>query len=317
METNKYIIYSSHKTASQSITKLLKTSSMHVISNINLNKTTFINILKNRLLNNNKINFISIIRDPLTRLKSSFFQLNHDDDVNYNNKNELETLIMKNNTLKLFELFLNNIITDKQLTCESIFELEEIFMINICDNLINMGDYLFYNHELFNLYVFNFEDIKQNKLINIFKKLFNSYINKNYIPQNITEKKIYNDKYKEFITYNIPKLYVEIINKKYKKICDLLKCFPIQVSNYIYINYQIYRELNQDLIKKLKTEKDYLNHVSNYGLIEKRPIKIYDIYPNFNPIIYNEKNDDLKNLNNIELELHYIKHGFNENRICS
>jgi len=317
METNKYFVYSSHKTASQSITKLLNTSSMHEICHLNLNKTTFINILKNRLLTNNKINFISIIRDPMTRLKSSFFQLNHDDDVNYNNKNELETLIMKNNTLKLFEIFLNNIKKNQQLTGESIFELEEIFLVNICDNLINMGDYLFYNHELFNLYVFNFEDIKQNKLINILKKLFSNNINKKYIPQNITEKKIYNKKYKEFITYNMPKLYVEMINKKYKKIYDLLKCFPIQISNYIYINYKIYRELNQDLIQKLKNDNDYLNHLSNYALIEKRPIKIYDVYPDFNPIIYIEQNDDLKNLNNEELELHYIKYGFNENRKCS
>ena len=45
----------------------------------------FINILKKRLLNKNKPNFISIIRDPMSRLKSSFFQLNH--DFNYTKEN--------------------------------------------------------------------------------------------------------------------------------------------------------------------------------------------------------------------------------------
>ena len=315
MENNKYIVYSSHKTASQSIVNLLNTISLHEISNLGLDKLNFINILKKRLLNKNKPNFISIIRDPMSRLKSSFFQLNHD-DLKYTKENELNSLIMKNNSLELLDIFLNNIKSNKQLTKESITELEEIFMINIYDNLINMGDYLYYNYELFNLYVFNFEDIKTNKFIQIFKKLFNNDININFIPQNITSKKIYNNKYKEFITYNIPKIYVDIVKETYKKTYNILKYFPIQLSNYIYINYKIYQALNKDLKNYLHKEQDYLNHLINHGVKEKRPTKIYDIYPNFNPIIYKQKYNDLKNLNNIDLELHYINNGFNEKRIC-
>jgi hypothetical protein len=102
----------------------------------------------------------------------------------------------------------------------------------------------------------------------------------------------------------------DFIVNKYLKIME--KTFEI-----VNTNWEIYKVLNEDLQQSLKSPNDYYKHLFNYGLNENRPTKILDIYPNFSKNIYRKKNPDLNDLNDLELEIHYITLGFFENRECN
>ena len=76
-------------------------------------------------------------------------------------------------------------------------------------------------------------------------------------------------------------------------------------------NPKIYCALNPDI--------DYsyaYQHIFDNAQKEKRPLHIYDKYPNFDSKIYKLNYSDLQYFNNEELELHYINIGVNEERIC-
>ena len=102
----------------------------------------------------------------------------------------------------------------------------------------------------------------------------------------------------------------DFIANKYLEI--MKKTFEI-----VNINWEIYKALNKDLQEILILPNDYYRHLFKNGLKENRPTKILDIYPNFSRNIYREKNPDLNNLNDLQLEIHYITMGFSENRKCN
>jgi GR25 family glycosyltransferase involved in LPS biosynthesis len=80
-------------------------------------------------------------------------------------------------------------------------------------------------------------------------------------------------------------------------------------------NWEVYRELNPDLVKGgLKTQFDFVNHYNVHGKTENRKYSVYQLYPDFNPVIYSQNYGDLGGLNLRQLELHWIKHGKNEGR---
>jgi hypothetical protein len=80
-------------------------------------------------------------------------------------------------------------------------------------------------------------------------------------------------------------------------------------------NWKIYKELNNDLENfGLKTKKDYETHYLQHGQ-NKRPYLINQVYPDFNPVIYKNNYNDLKNLSNSDLELHWLMYGKKNNRI--
>lgn len=76
------------------------------------------------------------------------------------------------------------------------------------------------------------------------------------------------------------------------------------------LNWQIYRELNPDLIKaNLNNEHQVTTHWTRYGQKENRKSKITDITPNFNWEIYKKQNPKLILRDQTEYELHWIKFG--------
>lgn len=80
-------------------------------------------------------------------------------------------------------------------------------------------------------------------------------------------------------------------------------------------NWQIYRELNPDLERVgLKTQSDFVNHYMIHGKDEKRKYNINQLYPDFNRIQYRQNYEDLRQLNPIQLDLHWIKNGTKEGR---
>jgi GR25 family glycosyltransferase involved in LPS biosynthesis len=80
-------------------------------------------------------------------------------------------------------------------------------------------------------------------------------------------------------------------------------------------NWEVYKELNQDLEKAgLKTKYDFERHYIVHGKKENRQYSLYKLYPDFNPIIYGRNYNDLRGLSVYNLEVHWIKHGRKEGR---
>jgi GR25 family glycosyltransferase involved in LPS biosynthesis len=80
-------------------------------------------------------------------------------------------------------------------------------------------------------------------------------------------------------------------------------------------NWEVYRELNPDLAKAgLKVRLEFVNHYSVHGVKENRKYSVYQLYPDFNPISYSLKYEDLRNFSIQNLELHWIKYGRKEGR---
>jgi hypothetical protein len=86
----------------------------------------------------------------------------------------------------------------------------------------------------------------------------------------------------------------------------------------MYFDWLIYRELNPDLKKEgLLQQEQLVNHFRNNGIREKRKYNIYQIYPDFNHIVYKKKYKDLGNLSRTELERHWVEFGVKEKRTYS
>jgi len=116
--------------------------------------------------------------------------------------------------------------------------------------------------------------------------------------------------------YNIPHLH-NINNDVKDDYCPdkYLYCLNFYYE-LININWEIYKALNPDLELTLNSSTEYYKHLFEYGINEKRYKKINDKFPNFNRESYRNNNPDLKDLNDLELEKHYIHSGYNEGRIC-
>jgi hypothetical protein len=222
-----YLVYSSHKTSTQSMLKILRKNKFnsihcHLIKdlkyhypNINVNEDIFIESLKNyKKENKKKIKIISIIREPTKRLISSFFQSYHTDELLFMKKQNKNTTISINNIenllIKYEDLIKNNTLPGQN---ESLDQLSKMFNIDIIKNLINKKDYYYFNHELFELYVLDF-----NKLITSESLLYiNKCLNINCIDNdeaNISKNKSYFEKYNIMKT-KIPEEINNIIKKRY------------------------------------------------------------------------------------------------------
>ena len=81
------------------------------------------------------------------------------------------------------------------------------------------------------------------------------------------------------------------------------------------INWQIYKALNPDL-EHINDPEQIYNHAFNYADIENRYLHINDKYPHFNKNIYRKNYSCFDNLDDLNLELHYIYNGSKMNDIC-
>jgi len=220
-----YLIYSSHKTSTQTMIMSLrdskyKTFHIHNLVDFKFVSKNFIstieNVTNNLLLyknnTNKKLKIISLIRNPTDRILSSFFQSNHDNEIMFKNIKERDTTVMKNSIEYLCEKFLDNI-KNKTLPYyyESLYELSDIFEVNIIQNLIKKDNYYYYENNLIQLYVLDFNKINDLDYIN---KSLNTKITK-IIPNNLSINKKYYAKYCEF----------KNIMKNNKEVIDIIKSY--------------------------------------------------------------------------------------------
>ena len=177
-----YLIYSSHKTSTQSLKSTLKASGYNCVHchtlQYNLTRTmseyfntsnplthiSFIKYLEDyKKTNGKKLKIISTIRNPIDRLISSFFQTFHTDEITFQKQDLKNTTIMKNTNQFLLNKYIKHIINDDMRhRKESLSEMSEIFNMNIIKSLVKKENYYYLEHDLFELYVLNFNNIINN-----------------------------------------------------------------------------------------------------------------------------------------------------------
>lgn len=205
-----FLIYSSHKTSTQSLISTLNANNYkaihcHTIKGLksplkldhNVQKKEFIQYLLNyKIKNNKKIKILSCIRNPKDRLISSFFQSFHTDQIHFRNIKKNDTTIIVKSEDELITMY-EELIKKKGLpgNLESLDELSTIYNINVLELLKKKEDYYYLDHNLFELYVLDFNCIINNT---ISLKYLNNILNidlKTLKTTNLSSDKIYYNKY--------------------------------------------------------------------------------------------------------------------------
>ena len=222
-----FLIYSSHKTSTQSLLSILKVNGMksmhfHTIHNL---KNTFSNIeseyqnqseykkkeeftknyLKKKIFegikayqkkNGKKLSIVSIIRNPRQRLISSFFQSFHDDEIYFSGKKPMLTTVKKRTCEELYELYSSYIRNDTLPGgVESLDEMSFFFDTDILGQLQKYDDYYFFENDLIQLYVLDFEKVIGEKKLEYLNRVLKINLIKTS-ESNKTENKNYYEKYK-------------------------------------------------------------------------------------------------------------------------
>lgn len=83
----------------------------------------------------------------------------------------------------------------------------------------------------------------------------------------------------------------------------------------MYFDWIIYRELNPDLkVAGLVSQRDFENHFRIHCARDKRNYNIYQVYPDFNYIVYSKIYGDLSHMTKLQLERHWVEYGRHEHR---
>jgi hypothetical protein len=190
------------------------------------NKETFIKYLQDyKNINSKKLKIISVIRKPTERLLSSFFQSFHNDEIMFSNKKELETTIITNTIESLLEKYKECIINDKLPGgYESLYEMSNIFELNILDNLIKKHNHYYLNHDLFELFVLDFNKLIADNSLSYLNMCLNIRLNEQRPLKkvNSSKNKIYRYKYED-MKKKIPIEVNNIIESRYKNIINLFE----------------------------------------------------------------------------------------------
>ncbi len=233
-----FFIFSSHKTATQTLLATFKINgynSLHIHTISNFNVVLKLNYTNNELIeyfmkglaeykskNNKKLKIITVIRNPYDRLISSFFQQNYDDMINQYGCIPKNTIIMKHDTNSLKKYFYDQLIADRHnLYNESILEINNLFNIDILNNVVKQDKSYYYSHDLFELYILDFNEIISTNLNIYLSNVLDISIDK-IGSSNETSKKIYYEKFKKFKNLVInDKYYIDYVLNKYDNVSNV------------------------------------------------------------------------------------------------
>ncbi len=234
-KTFDYLIYSPHKSATQSVKATLAYSGFtvhHLHSSANFTPLEFSDSpreswpIENRIalklfLSQVKPKLIYIARDPICRLRSSYFQSKHEDAMEFNGYKKDETPIFKKNIWELYEDFISLIRSDSfPGKIDSILELESIIGCDLLNNLQNRPGFCFFESEDLTLYVLDFDKILLERE-NYLSYCLNTRII-SFVERNLTVQKEYREKYDSFKTLELGAEIENIIMKRYEKIYQLI-----------------------------------------------------------------------------------------------
>ena len=201
-----YLIFSSHKTATQTLSLTLRENGFrcthcHILQNLHLHSADFIKLVeRNYLANGRQLNIISTFREPMERHISSFFQWYGDGVIRKNLALDItDTVIYKSTSHQLQSQFISEVHD------QSIPGTEES-IDHICDALkvpfteLSYDDNLLhglYETEAYRLILFRFDTLIQN-----LEFLLTKISGRNIIPHSANQaaRKWYRDIYTEFKT---------------------------------------------------------------------------------------------------------------------
>lgn len=223
-----FLVYSSHKTCTQTLVSIFNKNTYtskhcHSLNNLKYNlvnpptKETFIQYLIDfKKTNSNKIKIISCVRNPINRLLSSFFQSFSTDEIEFLNKKEKDTTVSIKNEIELSIMYEEKIKNSKlHGRTESLDELSQILNINILEQLENKKDYYFFDHDLFELYVLDFNCVIGENILDYLNKILKLDLTISS-QKNLSKNKHYFKKYQNVKTKIGGKL-DSIIKKNYDK----------------------------------------------------------------------------------------------------
>ena len=210
------LTYSSMKTSTQSLVHTfqknkLKSYFMHNLNDLakryptqflnatwDERKNTFLSYLENyKTINKKKLNIITVIRNPMDRIKSAFFEAYHNEEIKKNIAEE-NTTINRHNVGQLINLFLTQLKENRLPgSNESLDDLSKILDTDIIHNLKNKTTHYYYENHLIKLYVLNFNAVVSSNALNYLNAALNLNL-KIYIGSNKSENKSYYNKYKLF-----------------------------------------------------------------------------------------------------------------------
>jgi hypothetical protein len=200
-----YLVFSSHKTATQSLVATFTNNNLrathgHVLRHLDFKKGDFDAYVKEySVKNNNRLNIVTVFREPVERCISSFFQSYGSDFIDFGHVSGIEETVLYNyNFNQLKELFLMEI-SGKKLRGydESVDILFNELEINWREEIVNSQQYF----KIIEKPCFKIYFIKFDRLINAFDETVSQLINRNEILSiqgNISKKKWYNDIYLNF-----------------------------------------------------------------------------------------------------------------------
>lgn len=199
-----FLVFSSHKSATQSIKNSLINSGLkcqhcHYLPNINIQEGNFKEYLKRYFTKNQqKLKVITVFREPIERHMSSFFQGYGSRPLRLKEVNtEYETIIYKYSIEQLQNQFLSELYNNSLIGYkESIDSIcEELDIISQDLNFDSTRQYGFYESELIRIYFIRFDDLVTN-FTNHLSTVAGVQINQTNV--NISKNKWYKDIYAEF-----------------------------------------------------------------------------------------------------------------------
>jgi len=209
---NAYFVYSSHKTATQTLLSIFHKHNLnaihcHTIQNLVSNNPLLngkdFSILKPHVLRhihhyknkyNTKLKIITVVRNPIDRLISSFFQSHHDDEITFKSVHSTQTTVTTMNNENLYNLYCNKILNNSLLgKTESIDEMSQIFDEDIISKLESRVDYYYYENDYIQLFVLDFKKLLKENILYLNRILGENF--NTYTSDNLSSTKIYNDKY--------------------------------------------------------------------------------------------------------------------------
>lgn len=146
------------------------------------------------------------------RLPSSFFQSFHTDEVNCGQQVSGTTVCL-NDVEKLYKMYSHmieqNILPGKD---ESIDEISNIFGINIIEKLEKRIKHYYFEHELFELYVCDFNELTKQSSVQYLNFILKTQMRINK-TSNLSKDKIYYQKYIEMKKMITPEINSIISNQ--------------------------------------------------------------------------------------------------------
>lgn len=224
-----YIVFSSHKTGTQSIVNTFRANGhkaihLHATRNLDLSLDSFKNILAKRKREcGKKPKIITNFRLPVERHVSSFFQWYGTGVLRKNeNLNREDTIISSYSISELNKVFISDLEKSKLVGYkESIHEIFDIFSLKPSDLSVGFLPHSYQvNHELADIYFFRYDELFKDFMLALSSVLQIELAKENRL--NISSEKWYHSKFFEFKNnFQVPNTLIEKTYEYRKNLIDI------------------------------------------------------------------------------------------------